>query len=41
LRLRDARRHDEWQSVAEPDAHPLFEIVEAEIEDWEIVEAKR
>jgi hypothetical protein len=41
LRLRDARRHDEFQNVAEPDPHPLFEIVEGGVEDWEVVEAKR
>jgi hypothetical protein len=41
LRLRDARRHDEFQKVEEPDPHPLFEIVEGGVEDWEVVEAKR
>jgi hypothetical protein len=41
LRLRDARRHGELQDVEEPDPHPLFEIVEGGVEDWEVVEAKR
>jgi hypothetical protein len=41
LRLRDARRHEELQSVEEPDPHPLFEIVEGGVEDWEVPEAKR
>ena len=37
LRVRDARRHAELQSVAEPEPHPLFEIVEGGVEDWEVV----
>jgi hypothetical protein len=41
LRLRDARRHDELREVAEPDPHPLFEIVEGGVEDWEVVGAER
>jgi hypothetical protein len=41
LRLRDARRHSDLQTVAEPGPHPLFEIAEGDIEDWEVVEAKR
>lgn len=41
LRLRDARRHAEFQSVEEPEPHPLFEIVESGVEGWEVVEAKR
>jgi hypothetical protein len=41
LRLRDARRHDELQAVEEPEPHPLFEIVEGGVEDWEVVGAKR
>ncbi|HEX8162319.1 MAG TPA: pyrimidine dimer DNA glycosylase/endonuclease V [Pyrinomonadaceae bacterium] len=41
LRLRDALRHDALRGVAEPDPHPLFEIVEGGVEDWEVVEAER
>lgn len=41
LRRRDARRLAELESTTEPDAHPLFEIVEGDVEDWEVVEAKR
>jgi hypothetical protein len=41
LRLRDARRYDELQMIEEPEPHPLFEIVEGGVEDWEIVEARR
>jgi|SRR5215204_1010725 len=37
LRVRDATRHGELEGTAEPEAHPLFEMVEGEIEDWEVV----
>src|SRR5688572_18725755 len=37
LRQRDAARHGELADVAEPEAHPLFEIVEGGVEDWEVV----
>jgi hypothetical protein len=37
LRSRDARRHDELHHVEEPEPHPLFEIVEGGVEEWEIV----
>jgi hypothetical protein len=37
LRVRDAARHDELEGTAEPEAHPLFEIVEGDVEDWEVV----
>lgn len=35
LRSRDARSYGEAEAVAEPEAHPSFEIVEGEVEDWE------
>ena len=39
LRLRDAARHAELAGVSEPEAHPLFEIVEGGVEDWEVLPA--
>lgn len=37
LRLRDAQRYTELEAIQEPEPHPLFHIIEGEIEDWEIV----
>ena len=37
LRVRDAARHGELEGIAEPEAHPLFELVEGDVEDWEVV----
>jgi hypothetical protein len=37
LRLRDARRYGEIKQIAEPEAHPLFRIVEGEVEAWEVL----
>ena len=37
LRLRDAARHAEAGQVVTPDPHPLFEIVEGGIEEWEVL----
>lgn len=37
LQLRDAARHAQLQQLAEPQAHPLFNIIEGDVEDWEIV----
>ncbi|HEX8355315.1 MAG TPA: pyrimidine dimer DNA glycosylase/endonuclease V [Pyrinomonadaceae bacterium] len=37
LRLRDAARHVELERTPEPEAHPLFELVEGGVEDWEVV----
>jgi hypothetical protein len=36
LKARDARKYDEIKAVEEPEAHPLFKIVEGEVEGWEI-----
>lgn len=38
LRRRDAQRFRELESVEEPEPHPLFNIIEGDREDWEIVE---
>jgi hypothetical protein len=37
LRARDAAKYDRLQAIPEPEAHPLFKIVEGEIEDWEAI----
>ena len=37
LRLRDAARHGELVGLPEPEPHPLFDIVEGGVEDWEVV----
>ncbi|MCA1817490.1 MAG: pyrimidine dimer DNA glycosylase/endonuclease V [Acidobacteria bacterium] len=37
LDTRDPRRLAELESVSEPDPHPLFEIVEGGVEDWEVL----
>jgi hypothetical protein len=37
VRLRDAVRHGELETVAEPEPHPVFEIVEGGVEDWEVI----
>jgi len=37
LRARDARRLQEVSHIKEPEAHPIFKIIEGEIEDWEVI----
>jgi hypothetical protein len=37
LKVRDAARHAEFEGTPEPEAHPLFDIVEGGVEDWEVV----
>lgn len=34
---RDARKYGEIENIEEPESHTLFEIVEGDIEAWEIV----
>ena len=34
--LRDAKKYMEIEGIREPEAHPLFEIIEGEIEGWEV-----
>lgn len=36
LELRDKARHAELKQLGEPEPHPLFHIIEGDIEDWEI-----
>jgi hypothetical protein len=37
LRARDADRYEEIERIEGPEQHPIFEIVEGGVEDWEIV----
>jgi hypothetical protein len=37
LRLRDAQKYSEIESIAEPEPHTLFNIIEGDIEDWEVI----
>jgi hypothetical protein len=36
LRHRDASRYQAMETVREPEPHPLFYIIDGDIEDWEI-----
>lgn len=36
LRLRDAARYSEIENIEEPEAHPVFKIVEGDVEEWEV-----
>lgn len=40
LRSRAASRHREIEGIAEPEPHPIFNIIEGDIEDWEIIEGR-
>ena len=37
LRARDAGRYSELAKIAEPSEHPIFRIIEGEVEAWEII----
>lgn len=37
LRTRDAGRFSEIKDIAEPEAHPIFRIIEGEVEAWEAI----
>ena len=39
LRLRDATRYREMESLRVPVPHPLFDILDGDVEDWEIKKA--
>ncbi len=39
LRSRDASRYRAIKGIEEPQPHPVFYIIEGDIEDWEVVEA--
>jgi hypothetical protein len=36
LSRRDLKRYQELEDVVEPEPHPLFRIVDGEVEDWEV-----
>lgn len=36
LKLRDANRYRELRSIAEPQPHPLFRIINGDVEAWEV-----
>jgi hypothetical protein len=38
LKARDAARFQVTQDIAEPLPHPMFRIIEGDIEDWEIIQ---
>ena len=33
---RDAKKYQQVSAIAEPEAHPLFEVIAGEIESWEV-----
>ena len=37
LRVRDAGRFSEIKDIEEPEAHPIFKIIEGEVEAWEVI----
>ena len=38
LKTRDRARYEELKSLKEIETHPLFEKVDGEVEDWEVVQ---
>ena len=36
LRARDARKYSELEHIEEPEAHPIFTIIEGDVEAWEV-----
>jgi hypothetical protein len=41
LSTRDANRYRELADIRDPEPHPVFHIVEGDIEDWELVAGRR
>ncbi|MBA3805924.1 MAG: hypothetical protein H0X14_09480 [Acidobacteria bacterium] len=37
LRVRDAGRFSEIKDIEEPEAHPIFRIIEGDVEAWEVI----
>ncbi len=37
LRSRDAAKYHALQSIKQPEPHPMFEIVEGDVENWEVI----
>jgi hypothetical protein len=40
LKARDQRKYDAIKFVEEPEAHPIFKIIEGEVEAWEIIKGR-
>lgn len=40
LRERDATKYADALTIAEPDAHPIFRIIEGDVEPWEVRRAE-
>jgi hypothetical protein len=40
VKARDQGKYTEIKSVEEPEAHPMFKIVEGEVEAWEIIKKR-
>lgn len=40
LRLRDTEKYRDIEDIAEPEPHPIFRIVDGEVEDWEITKGR-
>lgn len=36
IKQRDTRRYQEMEAIQEPEPHPLFVIIDGDVEDWEI-----
>lgn len=41
LQIRDPKKYEEFKTIEIVDHHPLFELIEGEIEKWEILSGKR
>jgi hypothetical protein len=37
LKARDPKKYGEIKSVEEPEAHPIFKLIEGDVEAWEII----
>ena len=40
LKVRDPRRHEELESLKNIKTHPLFAMVDGDIEEWEVIHQK-
>ncbi len=40
LRSRDAGRYRAVEGIGEPESHPIFNIIEGDIEEWEIIKGR-
>ena len=37
LESRDVDSHDKWKSTESVESHPMFKMVEGDVEDWEVI----